>query len=47
MDTFDALSPKYDFPFRPNQVKKIVRKLNLKKVSVKKGGNGIVFNGIK
>lgn len=47
MDTFDALSAKYDKPLRPNQVKNIATKLNLKDFEVKKGGNGILFNAVK
>ena len=47
MDTYDALGAKYDYPFSIKQVEKIVKPLGLKKYKIKKGGNGIVFNGIK
>jgi SAM-dependent methyltransferase len=45
MDTFDALGAKYDFPASVAKVKKWVNGLGLAWIDVKKGGNGIVFNG--
>lgn len=47
MDTFDALGATYDFPARPNTVKKWGRDINIKEFNVKKGGNGVVFNAVK
>ena len=46
MDTFDALGARYDYPASIAEVSKWVKDIDLADYEVKKGGNGIVFNGI-
>lgn len=47
MDTFDALGSKYDYPITKKKLNKYTRGLKLKKRILKKGGNGLIFNGTK
>jgi SAM-dependent methyltransferase len=47
LDTFDALGAKYDYPASPREVENIARKLDLRSYRVKKGGNGVVLNGVR
>ena len=49
MDTFDALSAKYDEPWTLHTMQKVAKHLRLSKYSIKivrKNGNGLVLNGI-
>ena len=47
MDTFDALSPAYDFPKSPEEVRQWCDPAALRDVEVFLGGNGVVANGTK
>ena len=47
MDTFDALSPKYDIPKTLKDVENWANKALLEDVSIFLGSNGIVINGSK
>ena len=47
MDTFDALGAKYDKPLSLSELKQIGNALSVTKFEIKKGGNGLVFNGEK
>jgi hypothetical protein len=45
LDTFDALSPRYDRPQTLEAVRDWVRDAGLADVEVRSGGNGILING--
>jgi SAM-dependent methyltransferase len=45
LDTFDALSPRYDRPQRLEEVEGWVREAGLEQAEVRYGGNGILVNG--
>ena len=45
LDTFDALSPRYDEPQTLETVQEWVREAELAEADVRYGGNGIVVTG--
>jgi SAM-dependent methyltransferase len=47
MDTFDALSPKYDIPASLGEVERWFRDAGITQFEVREGGNGVVGNGVK
>jgi SAM-dependent methyltransferase len=47
MDTFDALSPKYDIPATLGDVRRWFRDAAFTQFEVRDGGNGVVGNGVK
>ena len=47
MDTFDALAPTYDIPVRLKEVRHWFATCGYTEFEVRKGGNGIVGNGVK
>lgn len=47
MNTFDALSPKYDKPASLREVDSWFKNSGYEKYEVRRGGNGVVGNGIK
>ena len=47
MDTFDALGARYDFPISMKELDQWAKSLKIDSYSIKKGGNGLIFNGIK
>ncbi|MBT5039101.1 MAG: class I SAM-dependent methyltransferase [Rhodospirillaceae bacterium] len=47
MNTFDALSPKYDKPASLREVDSWFENAGFEKYEVRRGGNGVVGNGIK
>lgn len=47
LDTFDALSAKYDYPFTKKQINSYMKKYNNCQFELKYGSNGIVLNLIK
>ena len=44
LDTFDALSPRYDFPFTKKQISKYLKRYNNISFDLSYGSNGIVLN---
>jgi len=47
MDTFDALSPKYDIPASLREVRGWFKEAGISQYEVHEGGNGVVGNGVK
>ncbi len=47
LDTFDALSPRYDFPQTLSEVRSWFEKAGLKDIDVRPGGNGILGNATR
>tara|TARA_B110000977_G_C11040111_1_gene478555 strand:+ start:791 stop:1738 length:948 start_codon:yes stop_codon:yes gene_type:complete len=47
LDTFDALGAKYDLPASLREIESLAKELGLDFYNVKRGGNGVVLNGIK
>lgn len=47
MDTFDALSPRYDTPASLGQVRRWFKQVGFSHFEVREGGNGVVGNGVK
>jgi hypothetical protein len=47
LDTFDAFSCVYDFPQSIPDVRRWFQEANLREISVKKGGNGILGNATR
>jgi len=47
LDTFDALSPRYDKPATLGTVRRWFEQAGLTEIEVRRGGNGIVGNGIR
>lgn len=47
MDTFDALSPAFDLPASVADVRRWFAEAGLMDVTVRKGGNGVVGNGMR
>ena len=45
LDTFDALSPRYDYPQKLEAVEEWGRAAGLEELDVRYGGNGILING--
>jgi hypothetical protein len=45
LDTYDALSPRYDFPQTLESVREWCRAAGLVDVDLRPGGNGILING--
>lgn len=47
MDTFDALSPMYDYPCSMEELRKLAERENFKKFMVFYGSNGLVLNAVR
>ena len=44
LDTYDALSSRYDYPWSINKTKSFFKNFNHDKIEIKKKSNGIVIN---